>query len=65
MSDTPNIDELRGLSDRLASLLAAPEPGLFTWREMLFDVVCDIGSFARLPVPDQPARPTAGWLDNG
>lgn len=46
MSDTPNLDRLRELSRQLKELVDDPQPGLFTWREMLRDTLRKIAAFA-------------------
>lgn len=42
---TPNLDELYELTERLRILLIDAEPGLFTWRETLYETVSRIGAF--------------------
>ena len=46
MSDTPKLDELTILSNRLKSLLADPQTGHFTWHQCLAEVLSDIAEFA-------------------
>lgn len=45
MSETPNIDELRVLSRKLAALIEDPQPGIPTWRTQfaeMAEAICDI-----------------------
>ncbi len=51
MSDTPNIDELRGHAKALVTLLDDPQPGLMTWRVALAQVLVQIAEFG----PGEPA----------
>jgi hypothetical protein len=46
-STTPNLNELRELNRQLTMLLEDPQPGLFTWRLHLWDVLEKIGRFVR------------------
>lgn len=36
------FDELKRLSDRLAALLADPQPGLISWVQMLHEVMTQL-----------------------
>lgn len=51
MSDTPNIDELKALNDRLTNLLDDPQTGMFSWHDCLAQVLTEIAKFAPRPKP--------------
>ena len=44
---TPNLDELKELNRQLTMLLEDPQPGLFTWRLHLWDVLEKIAEFVK------------------
>lgn len=44
------IEELQDLNKRLTALLDDPQPGLFTWCEMLWKVLAELGSVTGLSV---------------
>lgn len=52
MSETPNIDELRELSRKLAALIEDPQPGLATWRLQLGEVAKTMAGFWGEYTPD-------------
>jgi len=43
----PNLEELKELNRKLAMLLEDPQPGLFTWKRHLWDVLEKIAEFAK------------------
>jgi hypothetical protein len=45
MSDQPHLDELKKLSDKLASLMADPQTGMFSWHDCLNEVLQGIAKF--------------------
>jgi hypothetical protein len=49
MSDTPQLDELKKLNDRLTNLLEDPQTGLFSWHDCLSTVLTEIAKFAPVP----------------
>jgi hypothetical protein len=44
---TPNLDELKELNQQLTLLLEDPQPGLFTWRLHLWNVLKKIAEFVK------------------
>jgi hypothetical protein len=46
MSDTPQLDELTILANRLKSLVDDPQTGLFSWHKCLAEVLAEIAEFA-------------------
>lgn len=52
MSETPNIDELRELSRKLAALIEDPQPGLATWRMQFAEMAKTMAGFWGAYEPD-------------
>jgi len=46
MSDTPNLDELRNLNNRLTALLNDAETGMMSWHMALAEVLIGIRKFS-------------------
>ncbi len=40
------LEELKGLSRRLAALMETPEPGLFSWQSALNSVLIELAQFS-------------------
>ncbi len=45
MENKSGLDELRELNRKLKQLLDDPQPGLYTWRMALRDIISEINKF--------------------
>jgi len=50
------IEELKSFSDRLAALVADPQPGSFTWHQALHEVITELNAMYTAKVTDQTKK---------
>lgn len=50
------IEEIKKCSDRLAALVADPQPGLFTWHQALHEVITELSTMYTAKVTDQAKK---------